>query len=82
MIEVSESSLQDDRTAKLALYARSGIPQYVIVNLVENKVEVYELPEIEEERYAHRDTLIPGQQIHFRTAAQDPLMVPVENVLP
>jgi Uma2 family endonuclease len=39
VFEVSDSSLRHDRTTKLRIYARAAIPQYVIVNLVDQVVE-------------------------------------------
>lgn len=44
VIEVSSSSLERDRTTKQRIYAEAGIAQYVIVNLVDQRVEVYEEP--------------------------------------
>jgi Uma2 family endonuclease len=44
VIEVAESSLQFDRVTKGSLYARAGIADYWIVNLVERVVEVYREP--------------------------------------
>ena len=44
VIEVSSSSLERDRTTKQRIYAQAGIAQYVIVNLVDRRVEVYEEP--------------------------------------
>ncbi len=44
VFEVADSSLAYDRTTKLALYARAGISQYLIVNLREDVVEVHEAP--------------------------------------
>jgi Uma2 family endonuclease len=41
VVEVSDSSLEQDRTVKLATYAEAGIPEYWIVNLPERKLEVY-----------------------------------------
>jgi Uma2 family endonuclease len=43
-VEVANTSLDYDRTVKLALYARSGIPEVWIVNLAAQEVEVYQLP--------------------------------------
>lgn len=40
VIEVADASLPYDRTRKLALNARAGIPQYVIVNLQDDVVEI------------------------------------------
>jgi Uma2 family endonuclease len=44
MIEVSESSLLLDRGQKGPLYAQARIPEYWIVNLIENRLEVYTEP--------------------------------------
>jgi hypothetical protein len=44
LIEVSDASLAYDRGPKLALYGRSRIPIYWIVNLVDSQVEVYTKP--------------------------------------
>ncbi|MBV8488423.1 MAG: Uma2 family endonuclease [Planctomycetaceae bacterium] len=44
VVEVAESSLERDRTRKLAIYARAGIPSYWIVNLISDQVEVYTEP--------------------------------------
>jgi Uma2 family endonuclease len=43
-VEVANTSLDYDRTVKLALYARSGIPEVWIVNLTAATVEVYQSP--------------------------------------
>lgn len=44
VVEVSDSTLPLDRDRKRALYARAGIPEYWIVNLVEHCLEVYRDP--------------------------------------
>ncbi|MDJ0706771.1 MAG: Uma2 family endonuclease [Leptolyngbyaceae cyanobacterium MO_188.B28] len=44
VIEVSDTTLQRDRSAKKRAYARSGIPVYWIVNLSESQIEVYTNP--------------------------------------
>ena len=43
-VEVAESSLSFDRERKGSLYARAGVPDYWIVNLVDRVVEVYRDP--------------------------------------
>ena len=44
LIEVADSSLAYDRGPKLALYARHGVPEVWIVDLVGRAVEVYRQP--------------------------------------
>lgn len=45
VIEVADSSLTTDRRDKAPLYAERGIPEYWIVNIPEENVEVYLHPE-------------------------------------
>lgn len=44
IVEVSESSLAFDRAHKGSLYARAGVADYWIVNLVDRVLEVYREP--------------------------------------
>ncbi len=44
VIEISDSTLKYDRETKLPLYAEAGINHYWIVNLVDNHLEVYTNP--------------------------------------
>jgi Uma2 family endonuclease len=45
IVEVSDSSLALDRTEKASLYARAGIADYWILNLVERVLEVHREPD-------------------------------------
>ncbi|MBI1923147.1 Uma2 family endonuclease [Candidatus Poribacteria bacterium] len=44
LIEVSDTTLGIDKSIKLPRYAASGIPEVWIVNLVDNRIEVYRDP--------------------------------------
>ncbi len=44
IIEVSDSTLDTDRTIKASLYARAGIADYWIINLPERVVEIHREP--------------------------------------
>ena len=44
VVEVADSSLGIDRNHKSSLYARARVPEYWIVNLVDNRLEVYQEP--------------------------------------
>lgn len=44
VVEIADSTLERDRTYKAPVYARAGIPEYWIVNLVERCIEVYRDP--------------------------------------
>jgi Uma2 family endonuclease len=45
VIEASNSSLTRDRTVKAGLYAECGVPEYWIVNMAEQVIEVRRSPE-------------------------------------
>lgn len=45
VVEVSDSSLTFDRTTKAAVYARAGVPDYWLLNLVDSVVEVRRDPQ-------------------------------------
>ena len=44
LIEVADTSADYDRTVKIRLYARAGIPEVWLVDLTEKQVEVYRKP--------------------------------------
>jgi Uma2 family endonuclease len=44
VIEVSDATLEQDRGRKAAIYARSGIADYWIVNLINQQIEVHRAP--------------------------------------
>ena len=44
VVEVSNSSLAEDRSVKARIYARAGIAVYWIVNLINMRIEVYSDP--------------------------------------
>ncbi len=45
VVEVADSSLRLDRRFKTGLYARAGLPEYWIVNLVDGALEVHREPQ-------------------------------------
>lgn len=61
VIEVSDSTLERDRTAKLEAYARNGIQEYWILNVAENELEVHREPD--GKTYISRRILKPGQSV-------------------
>ena len=55
VIEVSQSSLRFDRKRKLPLYARHGIPEYWIVDVVKPVLHMFRSPH--GERYLHGSSI-------------------------
>jgi Uma2 family endonuclease len=82
VIEVADASLRRDRTIKLRIYADSGIPHYVIVNLPDRIVEVYTEPIAGKGHYGHSITLKAGQRLAFPTGSGKDLTVSSRQLLP
>jgi Uma2 family endonuclease len=60
LVEVADASLFYDRDEKLPIYGRAEIAEVWIVNLVEQKLEVYREPNFT--GYGSKTILRPGQQ--------------------
>jgi len=80
LIEVSEASLDRDQGKKQVNYARSGIPVYWIVNLVDRHVECYTAPG--SAGYASRVNLVVGQDIPVVINGIEVGHIAVADVLP
>ncbi len=85
VIEVSESSLRDDQNIKTSLYAAAGIADYWIVNLVDNRLEVYRKPvpdpnEPFAARYDEPALYLPGERV--APLALPGVEVAVDDLLP
>lgn len=80
VVEVSDSSLRFDRTRKASLYARAGIQDYWIVNLVDRQPEVYRQPIPDENapygfRYADVKILTPNDRVSSLATPQTSIAV-------
>ncbi|HHY57953.1 MAG TPA: Uma2 family endonuclease, partial [Chloroflexi bacterium] len=60
-IEVADSSLAYDRTVKMPLYARAGIAETWIINLIDRWIEVYRDPSTA--GYTTMLKILPGRAI-------------------
>lgn len=80
VIEVSDATLQRDRSLKLRLYARAGIPQYWIINLPEKVVEVHST--IEEGTYQTRTNYHADEKIIVMIDEQRVGEILVKDILP
>jgi Uma2 family endonuclease len=65
VVEVSDTTLQRDRTTKQRIYARAGIPTYWIVNLPDKRIEVYMVPSgpAKQPGYQHRQDFEPSETL-------------------
>ncbi len=75
VVEVAKTSLAYDREVKVALYARYGVPEYWLVNLQDNVVEVYRRPFAQGYKetlvFAKGDTLTPALLPDVHIAVQE-----------
>jgi len=81
VIEAAHSSLDRDREDKLPIYAAAGMPQYVIINLSNDTVEVYTDPDPAGEQYRTKTTHSRGDTLALQLP-EGVLDVPVADVLP
>jgi Uma2 family endonuclease len=80
VVEVSDSSLKQDRLTKAPMYAAASLPEYWIVNLRDGCVEVRRDPDPRNRRYRR-------VAIHRRGESIEPLALPgvriaVDDLLP
>jgi Uma2 family endonuclease len=84
VVEVANTTLAEDRQTKASLYARAGIPVYWIVNVVDNRVEVYSGPSgpVASPGYAQRQDFAVGQSLPLFVGGIDLGPLPVRNLIP
>ena len=77
LVEVSDATLRKDRTTKAEDYARAGIADYWIVNLVHRQLEVFRDPLTRPEGALYRTTqiLLPGDSLAPLFAPDAPVAV-------
>ncbi|MGH9321363.1 MAG: Uma2 family endonuclease [Vicinamibacteria bacterium] len=78
VIEVADTSLRFDREDKARVYATAGIPDYWIVNLVDDVVEVFREPEAG--GYRTRLVLKPSETL--QPVSFPDLLIAVKDLLP
>ena len=85
LVEVADTSISYDRTFKGSLYAKAGVSEYWIVNLVKRQLEVYRQPVADDQatygwKYAAVSTYQAGQSVAPLNAADQ--WVAVVDLLP
>jgi Uma2 family endonuclease len=84
-LEVAHSSLTIDRERKGSLYARAGLADYWVLNLIDRTLEVYREPIADAEapfgwRYSRREVLVGSERI--APLAAPTALVSVADLLP
>jgi Uma2 family endonuclease len=77
VVEVADSTVETDRRVKIPLYARAGIPEVWLVNIPEERIEIYSDPE--GESYGQIKRFGRGRRARSRTL--EGLSVGVDEVL-
>lgn len=78
VVEVAQTSAGPDRRLKLPLYAAAGVPEVWLVDLREDRVELFRDPE--SKGYRDRRTAAPGEELRPRRLPA--FRVTVEEMLP
>jgi len=83
LIEVAETSLHEDRTMQATLYADARVPEYWIVNVVHNQIEVYTDPRGgRTPAYRQRRDYGPDEEIPLVLKGQEIAQLRVRDLLP
>jgi Uma2 family endonuclease len=80
VVEISLTTVGQDRGKKLEAYSRVGIPVYWIVNLEVGQIEVYTAPL--QARYQLREDYKPGQSVPVIIAGNQVGQIAVAVILP
>ncbi len=80
VVEIADSSLPQDRLTKAAVYAAAGIPEYWLVNLRDDQVEVLRSPDPAAGNFRDCRTARRGERIGI--AAFTGASVLVDDLLP
>lgn len=78
VIEVAGESLRKDRGVKAELYARHGVPEYWIVNLEAEAIEIHRDPDPAAARWGTRAVVARGEVA--RAASVPGVAVPVDGL--
>jgi len=81
VVEISDSTLERDRSTKKRMYARAGIPVYWIVNLVDNTCEVYSAPSVADADYQQIDIYDLSSVLPVLIEEREVGTVQVQNLL-
>lgn len=78
LIEVGDTSVESDRSEKVPLYARSGVPEVWVVDLIASRVDVFRVPT--GDGYLEHESVASGAVMRPRTLPQ--LEIPADQIIP
>lgn len=84
IVEIADSSLDQDQRQKSRIYARARVPAYWIVNLVNRQVEVFTNPTgtVDAAAYAIQQTYRNQERIPWQVAGQLVAEIQANDLLP
>jgi Uma2 family endonuclease len=84
VVEISNTTLADDRVLKARIYARAGIKTYWIINLVDRRVELYTDPSGDDPApaYRKRQDFAPGASVPLNIDGVERGPISVADLLP
>ncbi len=84
IVEVADASLWRDKEFKQTIYAQAGIPVYWLVNLVDQRIEVYTEPAGSDEKadYQQRRDYSPADELPLVLDGRQIAAIPVRDLLP
>ena len=84
VVEVADSSVEEDRTEAAPMYARASIPVYWIINIREQQIEVYTDPtgDCDEPAYRLRRDYRRGDEVPLMLDGVEIARIPVNELLP
>lgn len=77
VIEIADSSLRKDRELKSRIYARAGVPEYVLVDVARKALEIRTQPDGAEARYAEV-RLLQGEEV-WTSSSLPAVRIPVSG---
>ncbi len=81
IIEVADSSVAEDREIKLQKYARNRAPVYWIVNIRDEQIEVYEVPNRDQSIYEISRIWHHHESVPLNIPGLPPQMLSVKSIL-
>ena len=77
VIEVADTTLVIDREVKAPLYAKAGISEYWIINLIDNQIETFHSPQVG----VYQHTSVYGMNDEVKTQFNKSIVVKVGSCL-
>lgn len=81
VIEVADSSVEADREIKLKKYAREGVSVYWIVNIRDEQIEVYEVPNRDQRIYEASHIWHPHESVTLNIPDLPSQLLSVKSIL-